>query len=76
MKPPTRNLPALFEERETKKTEMSGDYNQEIHKLPKSLHLDHVMDVRYAGEDRRGKQVKDERRRIKTELDNPEHLIQ
>ena len=55
---------------------MSGGCHQEIHKLPKSLHLDHVMDIRYAGEDRRDKQVNDERRRIKTELDNPEHLIQ
>lgn len=55
---------------------MNGDNQQEIHKLPKSLHLDHVMDVRYSGEDRTRKQANEERRRIKTELENPEHHIQ
>lgn len=53
------------------RTEMSGDNQQEIQTLPKSLHLDHVMDVRYSGEDRTRKQANEERRRIKTELENP-----
>lgn len=49
---------------------MNSDYHEEIHNLPKSLRLDHVVDVRYTGEDKIGRQGNDERR-IKTELENP-----